>query len=1254
MQAVTDTFKASDPVYTPKVAAPARSLRVPSRRTLILVGLAWIGLASIVAVRQPPSGNPLEPPTGLSWWLHPIERNALLRLHATGEVHRLERHPDTGDLFGIGGAGLVVRSTDGGDTWEQRPVLWGPSGESAPARTQTTTELLRDDLARATFDVPKGKPQQQNAVPNYETKSPPDVSSKRPETGLNAAGPSPLPPDPSRRPYADLFDIEFAAGGRGRIVGANNTVLVTDDRGATWRLDDSASSAGFVASVTDAWNLSTPAPFERVTARYSDTARRGWTGDAAGRIHYTTDGGASWETRELPVRREVRSIVASGTRVIAALAGYGLVRSDDNGDSWSLFSAPPLHDAHFMSNGVNGWAVGGVGLVLRTTDGGVSWRVTPSGTTGTLVDVQFLEDGQRGWIAGQEGIVLRTTNGGGRWTQSTVPGPITAICMDPTGLKGVIAAGSGDLITSDGGETWTPQTVIDVGWPWRGASSPLGATCLSRLNDPGASYESWALLESWPPIFPLSVAFARHPDGRGWAIGRSGLLGELPSRGTDWTSRDGVLPTDFDALSIGFSADGARGWISGTRIGELWATADAGRTWQPQRVNRIALWHRIVGLPRGGAIALTAGSLIYRTTDGSEWQPVAHRAYPAPWYYVAVACGLGVIALVVSSKPEVVVAAKPSVADVFVSDRPLERGDPDALALNRVAAGIARYLANEKTDPPLTIAVTGEWGSGKTSLMNLSRAMLEDFGFRTVWFNAWHHQTEEHLLGALIESLRRNALQPWWAPRGFAVRIRLLVFRGMRQWLPAAAALVGFGIAAGYFLQEPSDRLWDAGSWLKGLLNFDASRLTTEHTFDVLSIIGTAGGLTRLVKGMQAFGVSGRRLSTALTTYDPLKDLRLPTGFRHQFADTFRDITRALAPQQLVIFIDDLDRCQPANVVATLEMVNFLVSSGRCIVIIGMARDRVERCVGIGFKDVAELGADEAGTEDPKLIASRRLERFARQYLEKLINIEIPIPQASPAASKQLLTTAFHRRNAYSQRWAASAVSLGQWAAAATIVVALGTAGYQGGIWIHHEATRIDARERDEASRQKQQGTVAQLQTPAAPVAPSSAPERNLERPPIEAVLVPAAAGSTAWLPVALIAGFGVLLAVPRLARVPVHVEHDSMTFTDALDRWFPLVYGKTSTPRAIKRFLNRVRFYAMSQREAAPPVADGTSQQIPEDALVALSVMQHAGATTVHDALAHFGLDADPIWRAQLIKDLEAALPYRDPFRRMSEGVSM
>ena len=144
---------------------------------------------------------------------------------------------------------------------------------------------------------------------------------------------------------------------------------------------------------------------------------------------------------------------------------------------------------------------------------------------------------------------------------------------------------------------------------------------------------------------------------------------------------------------------------------------------------------------------------------------------------------------------------------------------------------------------------------------------------------------------------------------------------------------------------------------------------------------------------MRAFGMDPSKLLATLSSQVRLRDASAQMSFRHQFAREFRDVTEALKPRTMLILIDDLDRCRPDNVLEILEAVNFLVSSGDCYIVIGMASDRVERCIGLGFKDVAEEMIDDpegalSGGDGGK---SRRAE-FAQQYLEKLINIEVPVP----------------------------------------------------------------------------------------------------------------------------------------------------------------------------------------------------------------------------------------------------------------------
>jgi len=46
--------------------------------------------------------------------------------------------------------------------------------------------------------------------------------------------------------------------------------------------------------------------------------------------------------------------------------------------------------------------------------------------------------------------------------------------------------------------------------------------------------------------------------------------------------------------------------------------------------------------------------------------------------------------------------------------------------------------------------------------MNLLMADLKEYRFRPVWFNAWHHQKEEHLLASLLENIKSQAIPHWW------------------------------------------------------------------------------------------------------------------------------------------------------------------------------------------------------------------------------------------------------------------------------------------------------------------------------------------------------------------------------------------------------------------------------------------------------------------------------------------------------------
>ena len=72
---------------------------------------------------------------------------------------------------------------------------------------------------------------------------------------------------------------------------------------------------------------------------------------------------------------------------------------------------------------------------------------------------------------------------------------------------------------------------------------------------------------------------------------------------------------------------------------------------------------------------------------------------------------------------------------VGVRDRPIEHRDDEDLGLTPYADSLATFVA--ECDTPMTVGLQGEWGTGKTSLMNMIRGSLQDRGVPTVWVDTW-------------------------------------------------------------------------------------------------------------------------------------------------------------------------------------------------------------------------------------------------------------------------------------------------------------------------------------------------------------------------------------------------------------------------------------------------------------------------------------------------------------------------------------
>src|SRR5260370_18946704 len=102
-----------------------------------------------------------------------------------------------------------------------------------------------------------------------------------------------------------------------------------------------------------------------------------------------------------------------------------LLTSTDKGQNWNmqllherdgndLFQDRDLYSIRFAPDAKTAFIVGEMGTILRSTDGGVNWKVQKSGTEKNLLKV-FPFDAQNVVAGGADGTILRPTNGGDHW-----------------------------------------------------------------------------------------------------------------------------------------------------------------------------------------------------------------------------------------------------------------------------------------------------------------------------------------------------------------------------------------------------------------------------------------------------------------------------------------------------------------------------------------------------------------------------------------------------------------------------------------------------------------------------------------------------------------------------------------------------------------------------------------------------------------------------------------------------------------------
>ncbi len=287
----------------------------------------------------------------------------------------------------------------------------------------------------------------------------------------------------------------------------------------------------------------------------------------------------------------------------------------------------------------------------------------------------------------------------------------------------------------------------------------------------------------------------------------------------------------------------------------------------------------------------------------------------------------------------------------------------------RVHADLIRELILDPTVLPATIGVYGDWGGGKSSIMQMLREDFEkgteDSGVAVLYFNGWlfegYDDAKSALLSSILTSLRdHKRFGPKIKDTAISLLKRVDYMRGMRV-LFNGALMGGIGAATG-------------GVGLAAMLPLIAT--------GALSGAKTVG--SDAVK--EAVGNESEKVD------DALSDIR-------QFRDDFARMIAQSDIKSLVILIDDLDRCSPERIIDNLEAIKLFLNVPNTAFVIGADRRIIRQAVAWRYRDA--LKSDSAEEQSDRLVDD---------YLEKLIQIPYRLPRLSPSEIGTYLTLLFCKR----------------------------------------------------------------------------------------------------------------------------------------------------------------------------------------------------------------------------------------------------
>ncbi|WP_419486793.1 KAP family P-loop NTPase fold protein [Chryseobacterium bernardetii] len=281
----------------------------------------------------------------------------------------------------------------------------------------------------------------------------------------------------------------------------------------------------------------------------------------------------------------------------------------------------------------------------------------------------------------------------------------------------------------------------------------------------------------------------------------------------------------------------------------------------------------------------------------------------------------------------------------------------------KVHADLLIDVINDKNVLPITIGVFGDWGSGKSSVLQIIKNEFENDENKDslcIYFNGWTFEGYDDAKAALLNSILKE-------------------IDGNKKLSAEVKDTV----------KNKAKKLWKSIDWMRGagmlLKNVALPAVSAYFTggvslipYAIQKISEWSDDPQKIIEKLQSD--EGKKLYESFLK-DSKDESEKQFNAVAEFRNDFSELLESTKFKRLIVIVDDLDRCTPERIIENLEAIKLFLNVPKTAFIIGADPRIVKHAIEQKYKNNKEIEEDN--------------NRIVIDYLEKLIQLPYSLPRLS-------------------------------------------------------------------------------------------------------------------------------------------------------------------------------------------------------------------------------------------------------------------